>query len=91
VTHLNKAPGFVEFHLLKGPEAEDHTLYASLTVWERGAVFSRTLPMLDKDHEWSKAVRPVETKMALTSIARGPSGFYIRTNRTKEGSYGQAA
>jgi Antibiotic biosynthesis monooxygenase len=26
-SHLDKVPGFVEFHLLKGPEAEDHTLY----------------------------------------------------------------
>jgi hypothetical protein len=26
-SHLDKEPGFVEFHLLKGPEAEDHTLY----------------------------------------------------------------
>jgi heme-degrading monooxygenase HmoA len=25
-SHLEKVPGFVEFHLLKGPEAEDHTL-----------------------------------------------------------------
>jgi heme-degrading monooxygenase HmoA len=32
-THLHKVPGFIEFHLLKGPEAEDHTLYASHTVW----------------------------------------------------------
>ncbi|WP_413772125.1 antibiotic biosynthesis monooxygenase family protein, partial [Vibrio campbellii] len=24
-THLDKVPGFVEFHLLKGPELEDHT------------------------------------------------------------------
>lgn len=32
-THLDKVPGFVEFHLVKGPEAEDHTLYASHTVW----------------------------------------------------------
>jgi quinol monooxygenase YgiN len=29
----------VEFHLLKGPEAEDHTLFASRTVWENRAVF----------------------------------------------------
>ena len=37
-THLDKVPGFVEFHLLRGPEAEDHTLFASHTVWEsRGA------------------------------------------------------
>ena len=28
-SHLEKVPGFVEFHLLKGPEAEDQTLYAS--------------------------------------------------------------
>ena len=33
-SHLEKVPGFVEFHLLKGPEAEDHTLYASHTEWE---------------------------------------------------------
>jgi heme-degrading monooxygenase HmoA len=36
---LDKVPGFVEFHLLKGPEAEDHTLYASHTIWENRAVF----------------------------------------------------
>src|ERR1700741_4487945 len=28
---------FVEFHLLKGPEADDHTLYASHTVWQSRA------------------------------------------------------
>ena len=38
-SHLDKVPGFVEFHLLEGPEAEDHTLYASHTVWESRAVF----------------------------------------------------
>src|SRR5258708_12885837 len=38
-SHLEKVPGFVEFHLLKGPEAEDHTLYASHTAWENRAVF----------------------------------------------------
>jgi hypothetical protein len=34
-SHLDEVPGFVEFHLLKGPEAEDHTLYASHTVCGR--------------------------------------------------------
>jgi heme-degrading monooxygenase HmoA len=38
-THLDTVPGFVEFHLLRGPEAEDHTLYASHTVWESHAAF----------------------------------------------------
>jgi heme-degrading monooxygenase HmoA len=38
-SHLEKVPGFVEFHLLKGPEAEDHRLYASHTIWESRATF----------------------------------------------------
>ena len=38
-SHLDKVPGFVEFHLLKGPEADDHTLYASHTVWRDRAAF----------------------------------------------------
>ncbi len=33
-THLGEVPGFIEFHLLRGPEAEDHTLYASHTLWK---------------------------------------------------------
>ena len=27
-SYLDRVPGFIEFHLLKGPEAEDHTLYS---------------------------------------------------------------
>jgi len=38
-TYLDGMPGFVEFHLLKGPAAEDHTLYSSHTVWESKAAF----------------------------------------------------
>jgi heme-degrading monooxygenase HmoA len=38
-SHLRSVPGFVEFHLLKGPEREDHVLYASHTVWQSRAVF----------------------------------------------------
>jgi heme-degrading monooxygenase HmoA len=38
-SHLEKVPGFVEFHLLKGPEVEDHTVYASHTVWKNRATF----------------------------------------------------
>jgi len=33
-SHLEDVPGFREFHLLRGPEADDHTLYASHTVWQ---------------------------------------------------------
>jgi heme-degrading monooxygenase HmoA len=38
-SQLNKVPGFVEFHLLKGPEHEDFTLYASHTVWQNQSAF----------------------------------------------------
>ena len=38
-SYLDRMPGFVEFHLLKGPEAEDHTLYSSHTVWQSKAAF----------------------------------------------------
>jgi heme-degrading monooxygenase HmoA len=38
-SHLDKVPGFVEFHLLKGAEADDRTLYASHTVWKNRATF----------------------------------------------------
>jgi heme-degrading monooxygenase HmoA len=33
-THLHTVPGFVEFHLLKGPERDDYVLYASHTIWQ---------------------------------------------------------
>jgi heme-degrading monooxygenase HmoA len=32
-THLDGVPGFVEFHLLRGPREDDHTLFSSHTVW----------------------------------------------------------
>ncbi len=32
-THLDGVPGFMEFRLLKGPEFDDHTLYASHSTW----------------------------------------------------------
>ena len=38
-THLKTVPGFVSFHLLRGPEREDHTLFASHTIWADRAVF----------------------------------------------------
>jgi heme-degrading monooxygenase HmoA len=36
-THLRAVPGFVEFHLLRGPARDDHVLYASHTIWRSRA------------------------------------------------------
>ena len=38
-THLEQVPGFVEFHLLRGPARDDHVLYSSHTVWASEAAF----------------------------------------------------
>ncbi len=38
-SHLNTVPGFVEFHLLRGPARDDHTLYSSHTIWADHAAF----------------------------------------------------
>jgi heme-degrading monooxygenase HmoA len=38
-TRLRRVPGFVEFHLLRGPEREDHVLFASHTIWRNRADF----------------------------------------------------
>lgn len=37
--HLHKEPGFVAFHLLRGPVREDHALYSSHTMWRSVADF----------------------------------------------------
>jgi heme-degrading monooxygenase HmoA len=38
-TYLDGSPGFIEFNLLRGPEREDHVLYASHTLWESESAF----------------------------------------------------
>ncbi len=38
-THLKEVPGFVEFHLLRGPQRADHVLYSSHTIWSDHAAF----------------------------------------------------
>ena len=38
-SYLSEVHGFVSFALLKGPQREDHVLYASHTIWESQAAF----------------------------------------------------
>ncbi len=38
-SHLQSVPGFVSFHLMKGPEGEGYRLYASHTLWRSEADF----------------------------------------------------
>ncbi len=39
-SHLDRVPGFLEFHLLRGPEREDHVLYSSHTLWASKNAFT---------------------------------------------------
>lgn len=62
-THLESVPGFVTFHLLKGPEAEDHTLYASHSIWANRAAFEA----------WTRS----EAFRAAHRQAGGAGGLYL--------------
>lgn len=60
-SHLSEMDGFVEFHLLRGPEAEDHVLYASHTVWRSRADFEAWTrsEQFRKAHSRAPSTRPL--------------------------------
>ena len=39
-SYLAQVPGFIAFNLLRGPERDDHTLYASHTTWASKQAFT---------------------------------------------------
>lgn len=61
--YLARVPGFVAFHLLKGPEKEDHTLYASHSVWRSRSHFEAWTRSEEfrKAHGAAGASRPLYT------------------------------
>jgi heme-degrading monooxygenase HmoA len=69
-TYLDKVPGFVEFHLLKGPEVEDHTLYASHTVWKNRATFEAWTKS-----EAFRAAPKISRSTLVTRSSRGSRPF----------------
>ena len=38
-SYLQTVPGFIAFHLLKGPQSEQHTLYSSHSMWKNREAF----------------------------------------------------
>lgn len=78
---LAEVPGYVEFHMLKGPKAEDHTLYASHAVWQNEEYFK----------DWTKSdqfraahARAGESKVQYLS---GPhfEGFEVIIHEDRDG------
>ena len=80
-SHLDRVPGFVEFHLLKGPEREDHVLYASHTIWRSYARLrgldplrgvSRGAPECRRQQAaLSRAIPPFEGFEVIQTVASG--------------------
>ena len=62
-THLEDVPGFVEFQLLKGPERDDHVLYASHTIWRSETDFEA----------WTRS----EAFRKAHANAKSPEGIYL--------------
>ncbi|MEM1435969.1 MAG: antibiotic biosynthesis monooxygenase [Pseudomonadota bacterium] len=62
-SYLSEVPGFRSFALLRGPEREDHVLYASHTIWQDQAAFDA---WTDSDHF-----------RAAHAQAKAPKGTYL--------------
>jgi heme-degrading monooxygenase HmoA len=82
-SYLSELPGFVEFHLLKGPVAEDHTLYSSHTVWAAKADFENWT----KSEQFRKAHARADNKSEGASLYLGHPKFegfeVIQTEKNK--------
>lgn len=62
-SYLSQVPGFKTFALLRGPEQEEHVLYASHTVWASRAAFDA----------WTES----EHFRAAHAQAKAPKGTYL--------------
>lgn len=60
---LQEVPGFVEFHLLRGPKEAEATLYASHTVWRSREAFD----------DWTNS----EAFTKAHSQGKAPPGTYL--------------
>jgi len=81
-SYLERVPGFIEFHLLQGPEAKDHTLYSSHNVWQSKGAFEA----------WTKSEEFRAAHARAGNEATGPlylehpkfEGFEVRQTLTRK-------
>ncbi len=88
-SYLHELPGFVAFHLLKGPEREDHVLYSSHTVWRSHAEFEGWT----KSEQFRKAHANAGTSSIRPLYLGHPEfeGFHVVQEITPESSKSAAA
>lgn len=86
---LHELPGFIVFHLLKGPEREDHQLYSSHTVWRSVADFENWT----KSEQFRKAHSNAGGSAIRPLYLGHPEfeGFHVLQEITNDGKTSEAA
>lgn len=75
-SYLDEVPGFVEFHLLRGPSSEDHILFASHTIWRSKADFEAwtTSEAFRKAHAGARQQAALCRSAAVRGLRGGADG-----------------
>ena len=82
-SYLHELPGFVAFHLLRGPEREDHVLYSSHTVWRSHADFEGWT----KSESFRKAHARAGNNQKPTTLGHPEfEGFHVLQEVTADGA-----
>ena len=86
-TRLHEVPGFLEFHLMKGPERDDHVLYCSHSVWASTDAFEAWTKseQFRKSHSGAGASKP------LYLGAPEFEGYHVLQHVTRDASKDAAA
>jgi heme-degrading monooxygenase HmoA len=79
--HLGEMKGFMVFHLLKGPEREDHVLYSSHTMWASHADFEAWT----KSEQFRKAHESAGARKPLYLGHPDFEGFHVIQEETPDG------
>ncbi|SIQ17418.1 Heme-degrading monooxygenase HmoA [Rhizobium sp. RU35A] len=87
--HLSTVPGYLEFHMLKGPKQEDHTLYASHTVWQSHEHFTAWT----KSEQFRAAHARAGENRGKVEYLSGPhfEGFEVIIHEDRNGKTAEAA
>ena len=81
-SYLHEMPGFMAFHLLKGPEREDHVLYSSHTMWASHADFEAWT----KSEAFQRAHTRAGTSKPTTIGPPQFEGFHVIQEVKKDGA-----
>lgn len=96
-TRLPEVPGFLSFHMLRGPQREDHILFSSYTLWASRDAFEAWTksPQFASAHKAAAGKTGSDQKSEQQPMTIGPSQFegfeVLQVIDGKSASSGQAA